>query len=111
VHHAARLFAKVVHARRVAMVGTPQTLGSAFRRTRLPRAAPLVVVALTLAFALTMAPGCARQVDKIPRIGFLSSGPSVISDGFGKGLKELGLVEGSTIIIERRWTEAPRPVD
>jgi putative ABC transport system substrate-binding protein len=87
------------------MVGTLQTLGSAFRRARLPRTAPLVVTVLTLVCAFMSALGCARQSDEIPRIGFLSSVPSAISNGFREGLKELGLVEGSNIIIEWRWTE------
>jgi len=87
------------------MVGMLQTLGSAFRRARLPRTGPLVVAALTLVCALVSALGCARQSDKIPRIGFLSSVPSAISNGFREGLKDLGLGEGSNIIIEWRWTE------
>jgi len=88
------------------MVGMLNTLGSAFRRARLPRtAAPLVVTAVTLVCALVSALGCARQSDEIPRIGFLSSVPSAISNGFREGLKELGLVEGSDIIVEWRWTE------
>jgi putative ABC transport system substrate-binding protein len=60
---------------------------------------------LALTLALVATPGCGRQIDKVPRIGFLSSVPSSVSDGFREGLKERGLVEGGNIIVEWRWTE------
>lgn len=60
---------------------------------------------LALAFVVLAAPGHAQPVGKIPRIGFLSSTPSGISEGFREGLKELGRVEGRDAIVEWRWTE------
>jgi putative ABC transport system substrate-binding protein len=60
---------------------------------------------LAIAVVLATAPGCARKADKVPRIGFLSSAPSTLSDGFRAGLKEQGLVEGTNITVEWRWTE------
>jgi putative ABC transport system substrate-binding protein len=51
----------------------------------------------------------AQQRTKIPRIGFLATvSPSTISDrleAFRQGLRDLGYVEGKTIVIEFRWAE------
>ncbi len=69
------------------------------------RAIPLLLAILPLAFVLLAAPGHAQQTGKIARIGFLSSTPSAISQGFREGLTELGRVEGRNIIVEWRWTE------
>jgi putative tryptophan/tyrosine transport system substrate-binding protein len=71
--------------------------------------AKLLVYAL-LALILTMIhPAEAQQPGKIPRIGFFSSiSPSIFSDrveAFRQGLRELGYVEGKTIVIEWRSAE------
>ena len=87
------------------MVSMLRAVVSALTRMRAARAASLVVAVLALALTLAAMPGCGRQTDRIPRVGFLSSAPSAISDGFRQGLKELGLAEGSNIIVEWRWTE------
>ena len=87
------------------MVGMLRAMVSALTRMGAARAASVVVAMLALALAIVTMPGCGRQTDRIPRIGFLSSVPSAISDGFREGLKELGLAEGSNIIVEWRWTE------
>lgn len=79
--------------------------GSATEHVGEARATSPVVAVLALAFVLATLAGCARQADRIPRIGFLSSVPSAISEGFQEGLKERGLVEGRNVIIEWRWTE------
>jgi putative tryptophan/tyrosine transport system substrate-binding protein len=51
----------------------------------------------------------AQQPGKIPRIGFLGaqSADSYASqlEGFRLGLRDLGYVEGTTIVIEYRWAE------
>jgi putative ABC transport system substrate-binding protein len=53
----------------------------------------------------------AQQAGRIPRVGALWSGPenrSTASNGFDRGLRELGYVEGQNIAIERRyggWTQ------
>ena len=80
-------------------------VGSATMHVSGARATSPVVAILALAFVLATLAGCARQADRIPRIGFLSSVPSAISEGFQEGLKERGLVEGRNVIIEWRWTE------
>lgn len=87
------------------MVGMLRAMVSALARMRAARAASVVVAMLALAVTIVTMPGCGRQTDRIPRIGFLSSVPSAISEGFREGLKELGLAEGSNIIVEWRWTE------
>ena len=47
----------------------------------------------------------AQQTGKIPRIGFLRSGPPPrpFVEGFEQGLRELGYVDGQNIIIEYRY--------
>ena len=82
------------------MVSMLRAVGSVLTHMRVARAAAHSVAMLALTLALVATPGCDRQTDRIPRIGFLSSGPSAISDGFREGLKELGLAEGSNIIVE-----------
>jgi putative tryptophan/tyrosine transport system substrate-binding protein len=71
----------------------------------------------TKAFALTL---CAllfalcvsaqtQQPTKVPRIGFLiASSPSPVAarlEAFRQGLRELGYVEGKSIVIDYRWAE------
>jgi putative ABC transport system substrate-binding protein len=47
-----------------------------------------------------------QPASKIPRIGYLATGfPSAGSDALQQGLKELGYVEGESIIVERRSAE------
>lgn len=64
----------------------------------------LGVAILTLCF-----PVWAQQPQKVPRIGFLgTASPSVAAarlDAFRRGLRELGYVDGSNIVIEQRFAE------
>jgi putative ABC transport system substrate-binding protein len=49
-----------------------------------------------------------QPAQKVPRIGFLTSSPSVFPDrneAFRQGLRELGYVEGKNIVIEWRYAE------
>jgi putative tryptophan/tyrosine transport system substrate-binding protein len=51
----------------------------------------------------------AQQAGKVPRVGVLSGGSpsdSRAGDAWRQGLRELGYVEGQTIVIEYRWAEA-----
>src|SRR5713226_3799414 len=61
-----------------------------------------------LLFALSL-PAQAQQPTKIPRVGFLgTASPSAVSarvEAFRQGLRELGYVEGKSILIEYRWAE------
>src|SRR5438132_6753149 len=63
-------------------------------------------------FALALAPfglAEAQQPGKIPRIGYLSapsrSAQSARHESFRQGLRELGYVEGKTIVIEWRFAD------
>jgi putative tryptophan/tyrosine transport system substrate-binding protein len=51
----------------------------------------------------------AQQPGKVPRIGILgstsASGLATRVEGFRLGLRDLGYVEGSTVIIEYRWAD------
>jgi ABC-type uncharacterized transport system substrate-binding protein len=71
--------------------------------TRLAAGVVLLLLAAPLATAAAQPP------EKVPRVGFL--GPRTRSDNAGfvdaflQGLRELGWVEGKTIVIEYRWAE------
>jgi putative ABC transport system substrate-binding protein len=59
-------------------------------------------------FLATVSLADAQESKKIPRIGVLVAGhpptrPSL--EGFRQGLRDLGYVEGKTIILEIRWDE------
>src|SRR3989475_4748828 len=67
-----------------------------------------LVLALVLSLMAPLAAG-AQQLTKVPRIGFLGGGSASSNasrnDAFRQGLRELGYVEGRSIIIEERWAE------
>ena len=69
-----------------------------------------ILIWLLATVSLTTAPPAeAQQPARIPRIGFLiTSSPSAIAprlDAFRQSLRELGYVEGKSIVIERRHAE------
>ncbi len=65
------------------------------------------VGAIALALSIVGAPlaADAQEGAKVPRIGYLSprSGPSYLDEAFRQGLRELGYVEGKTIVIDYRY--------
>jgi len=65
----------------------------------------ITVLALCAMLFALCSPAQAQQ-PKIPRIGYLvsRSAPGPNDQGFDKGMRELGYVEGQNIVIERRWT-------
>jgi putative ABC transport system substrate-binding protein len=67
------------------------------------------VFAIFVALTVCGARAQAQQPTKVPRIGFLTAtSPSAISDrlkAFRQGLRELGHVEGKTILFEYRFAE------
>ena len=60
---------------------------------------------LTLGAVLIPLVAFAQQPGKVPRIGVLASIRSPAIEGFERGLKELGYVEGKNIIIEWRLVQ------
>jgi len=53
----------------------------------------------------------AQQAKKVPRIGFLTTSPSIFPgrvEAFRQGLRELGYVEGRNIVIEWRYAAGRR---
>ena len=66
----------------------------------------VLVAALVLALG---AMAQAQQAAKVPRVGFLgTASPSAVLarvEAFRQGLRELGYVEGKSILIEYRWAE------
>jgi putative tryptophan/tyrosine transport system substrate-binding protein len=65
-----------------------------------------ILVAVTLLWIVLIAE--AQEAKRVPRIGFLTTSPSVFPDrneAFRQGLRELGYVEGKNIVIEWRYTE------
>jgi putative ABC transport system substrate-binding protein len=70
--------------------------------------AKVVGVALCAMLVALCVPVEAQQLKKVPRVGFLTSSPSVFpdrNDAFRQGLRDLGYVEGKNIVIEWRYAE------
>jgi putative ABC transport system substrate-binding protein len=69
----------------------------------------LVTALVFLLFAVSLAPAAAQPVEKVPRVGFLGprsrSNDAGFVDAFLQGLRDLGWVEGKTIVIEYRWAD------
>lgn len=70
-----------------------------------------VALAVVLAFGVPVVPltAAAQPTPKVPRIGFLGAVTPEdfphLEEGFRQGLRELGYVEGRTLLIEYRWAE------
>src|SRR5215468_9019434 len=64
---------------------------------------------LTLGALATPLGAETQQPKKVPRIGLLGGGSaSAVAgriDAFRQGLRDLGYVEGKTIVIDQRWAE------
>jgi putative ABC transport system substrate-binding protein len=56
---------------------------------------------------LLVAPLAAEGQQKVPRVGYLSlaPGPSARSEALQQGLRELGYIEGHTVVVEYRWAD------
>ena len=81
-----------------------------FAAAQLRRRVSLLFAVLILLPALLAAPPAtdAQQAARVPRIGFLSAATGVSSpalDAFRQGLRELGWVEGQSIVVDHRFAE------
>ena len=68
-------------------------------------ALPILVAVMLLCVALIAE---AQEPKRVPRIGFLTSSPSVFPgriEAFRQGLRQLGYIEGKNIVIEWRYGE------
>ena len=67
----------------------------------------VAAIVLPLALALLSAPlsSDAQRPAKIPRIGILGDTPGTQWETFRQGLRDLGYVEGQSIVMESRWSE------
>jgi ABC-type uncharacterized transport system substrate-binding protein len=68
-------------------------------------ALPILVAVVLLCVALIAE---AQEPKRVPRIGFLTSSPSVFPgriEAFRQGLRQLGYIEGKNIVIEWRYGE------
>jgi putative ABC transport system substrate-binding protein len=69
----------------------------------------ILVWLLMTVLLITAPPTEAQQPAKVPRIGFLfGTSPSAVvarTEAFRQGLRELGYVEGKSIVIEWRYAE------
>src|SRR5215813_5850404 len=78
-------------------------------REPMPASRLVFAVALLLCCLGALAAGHAQQPPKVFRIGFLGSGSRADTDprleAFRQRLRDLGYIEGRTIVIEHRWAE------
>ena len=73
----------------------------------------LATVLLLLSFAVPLDTAAAQsqEKEKVPRVGYISPGSSSDPmrlrrfEAFRQGLRELGYVEGQSIVVEPRWAE------
>src|SRR5690242_1989740 len=69
----------------------------------------VALFATVVALTLSAAKGEAQQPTKLPKIGYLSgvspAAETARREAFNRGLRQLGYVEGKTILIEYRYSE------
>jgi len=64
-----------------------------------------LLTSLAGVFAAPLAAEAQQLSGKIARIGLLGDVPSFLNEEFRQGLRELGYVEGQSIVIEHRYPE------
>jgi putative ABC transport system substrate-binding protein len=67
------------------------------------RRAFVCATGLALAGVAPVAPG--QRAAGLPRIGFLVLGPNLIEASFWEGMRDLGYVDGKSIVVDRRSAE------
>jgi putative tryptophan/tyrosine transport system substrate-binding protein len=71
----------------------------------------LISVGILLLFAVSLGTAAVQSSAQLPRVGYLSPGSSSDPvrlrrfEAFRQGLRELGYVEGQSIVLEPRWAE------
>lgn len=66
----------------------------------------ILSVVLAVLSLVSVHPAAAQQPKKVPRIGYLAiTSPGSYDEAFRQGLRELGYVEGGSIVIEYRYAE------
>jgi putative ABC transport system substrate-binding protein len=79
------------------------------RKSKIQNPKLVAIFAVVLTFVLSGVVASAQQAAKVPRIGYLSpSTPTAIvarQEAFRQGLRELGYLEGKTILVEYRYAE------
>ena len=68
----------------------------------------MFLVGLALGILSTPPRAVAQQAGKVYRVGFLWDSPTVwphALEGFRRGLRDLGWVEGQNLVVEYRWAE------
>ena len=64
-------------------------------------------LAVLVAFGVVFAPAATEaQPQRVPRIGVLGNEDTPPWEGFRQGLRDLGYIDGRTVAIEWRWSEA-----
>ena len=63
------------------------------------------VCLLLIVLLFTVSPAQAQQPKKVPRIGYLTSSGKASFEAFATALRQLGYIEGKSIIFEFRTTE------
>jgi putative ABC transport system substrate-binding protein len=81
--------------------------GLSFRQPKIQNLKLVGIIALAVTFAIYLAVAQAQQPTRVPRAGFLTGDSPTTSsarfEAFRHGLRELGYVEGKTIVIEWRF--------
>ncbi len=91
----------------------PAACAGAAPRCRLARKVPMqsraAVFSVIFALLTALPAADAQQAKAVPRVAFLGNGSAAFSgpllDAFRGGLRELGYVEGQTVVIEPRFAE------
>ena len=67
----------------------------------------LLIALVVIPIVVAVIADAQQQAKKIPRIGILRTGsaPDPFVEAFRQGLRDLGYVEGKSVVIEYRWAE------
>src|SRR5262245_19282103 len=92
------LLSRLAVSTRADTVCSTALLGVRGRRRRLTRRA--ILMGATGSLLAAQLSEAQQAVRKVPRIGYVAGGPLPFVEGFRRGLRELGYVEGRDVIVE-----------